>query len=106
MGLYIGVVKAELRIRQARGLKDKRKIVQSLRARLKNLGFSVCEIDPQDSPKSGDIGFCYCGSNYEQVKQTLAQSERLFIGDFDLVSFDQEVIDFAYERERRWGEEE
>lgn len=93
--LKIGVGQVSLRMRHAQSLKDKRKVVQSLVQKLRNLGFSVTQSGHDDNPKQGSIGFAYAGSTHAQVNQALDEMERLLIGDFDVLEVNREVVDYS-----------
>ena len=69
----IGVLTMELRIEHARSLKDKRQVLQSAVSRLKNMGFSVSQLDYDDIPKQASVGFAYVSSSAEAVQQKMRE---------------------------------
>ncbi|MFM8313314.1 MAG: DUF503 family protein, partial [Deltaproteobacteria bacterium] len=58
--VIIGAGIVSIWIRQARSLKDRRQITQSLVQKLRNDGFSAAEIDRGDNYKRAMIGFSVC----------------------------------------------
>ncbi len=75
-------------------MKDKRKVVQSLVQKLRNRGFSVTDLSPSGSPKFAGIGFCYAGASASDVEAALRDAERLFWGDFEILDFSKELVDY------------
>ncbi len=93
----IGVGRISLRLRHAHSLKDKRKVMQSLVTKMRNLGCSVTEADYQDSPKIGSIGFAFAGSSASQVEDRFSQVGHLLLGDFEVLSYDKEFLGYDEE---------
>ncbi|NBT60055.1 DUF503 family protein, partial [bacterium] len=61
--LFVGVGRISLFFRQARNLKDKRSVVQSLKQKLRNDGWSVVEVGHQNDFKKAFLGFTYTASS-------------------------------------------
>jgi uncharacterized protein YlxP (DUF503 family) len=93
--LKIGVGQVSLRLRYAQSLKDKRKVMQSLVQKLRNLGFSVTETGYADSPKQGSLGFAFAGHSAGQVDHALDEMQRLLVGDFEVLDVNKEIVDYS-----------
>lgn len=71
--MVIGVLLVELHFPQSRSLKDKRREVASLKARLKNrFNAAVAELDHQDTWQRTALGVATLNSQTTVVEQTLA----------------------------------
>jgi len=70
--MIVGSVKVRLLLRQARTLKDKRQVVQSIKDRLRN-GFhvAVAEVDELDNPRLAVLGVALVGAEAYPVRTTL-----------------------------------
>jgi len=70
--MFIGNVRVQLLIREARSLKDKRQVVRSIVDRLKN-GFNVAvaEVDELDQRQVAVLGIATVAAEPEFVRQTL-----------------------------------
>ena len=93
--LNVGVCQVHVFLRHARSFKDKQQIFRSLKQKLRNQGFSVTELACENK-KFGTLGFVYAGKDYATVENTLKEGLKLFLG-LEVTS-DQEVFDYAYER--------
>lgn len=97
VNLVVGVCHVSLLLRYARSLKDKRRVVASLTQKLRNQGFSVTECAYADNPKQASLGFAYVASSASAVRQALDDAERLFIGDFEVLSRNDDIFDYSEE---------
>lgn len=72
--MHVGSLRVRLLIREARTLKDKRQVVQSIKDRLRNQ-FQVCvaEVDEQDNRQVAVLGFAAVSGESAHVRQTLEQ---------------------------------
>lgn len=70
--MIVGSLRVRLLMRQARSLKDKRQVVQSIKDRLRQ-GFnvSVAEVDDQDQRQTATLGIALVGSEAYGVRTTL-----------------------------------
>ncbi|MBI1861206.1 MAG: DUF503 domain-containing protein [Deltaproteobacteria bacterium] len=93
--LHTAICHVAMRLRGARSLKDKRQITQSIVSRLRNLGFSVCECGAQDDFKTAHIGFSFAGHSSQTVARVVDEGMRLFVGEFEVVKRDREIIQHA-----------
>ena len=70
--MHIGVLRVHFRIYEARSLKEKRHIVQSLKGRIQSrFNVSVAEIGSQDIRNEGEIGVAMIGSDRRYVNGAL-----------------------------------
>jgi uncharacterized protein YlxP (DUF503 family) len=72
--MIVGTLRVRLMIREARTLKDKRQVVQSIKDRLKG-GFnvSVAEVDALDNRQIAVLGFAMVSNEAQHLKKTLGQ---------------------------------
>jgi hypothetical protein len=72
--MIVGTLRVRLLLRQARSLKDKRQVVESIKDRLAN-GFnvSVAEIEVQDNRQLAVLGFAMVSNDTHHVKSALGQ---------------------------------
>ncbi|MBI3723949.1 DUF503 domain-containing protein [bacterium] len=81
--MVVGTLEIRILIRQARSLKDKRRVVLSLKDRIRDEFLVSCaEVDRQDSVKEGVLGVAIVGSDHHVLESVL-----------------QKVVDFV-ERDR------
>jgi uncharacterized protein YlxP (DUF503 family) len=67
-----GSLQVRLLVREARSLKDKRQIVQSIKERLRNqFNVSVAEVDALDHRQMIVLGFAVAAAETSQVRSTL-----------------------------------
>ena len=70
--MIVGSLKVRLLLRQARTLKDKRQVVQSIKDRLRNaFDVSVAEVGEQDNRRVAVLGFALVGAEAYPVRTTL-----------------------------------
>jgi uncharacterized protein YlxP (DUF503 family) len=70
--MIVGSMRVRLVVREARTLKDKRRIVLSIKDRLRNaFNVSVAEIDSQDHRQLVVLGIAMVGSDSRQVTSSL-----------------------------------
>lgn len=91
--MFVGLCTLTLRIPQARSLKDKRSVVQSVLARVRaRFNVSVSEVAAQDRHKDAVLAVAAVGSSQTVVSDLIEQVAR-FIGD----GFPAELIDYTVE---------
>ena len=72
--MIVGTLRVRLRLRDARTLKDKRQVVQSIKDRIRNsFNVSVAEIEDQDQPRSAILGFAMVCNEAHPIKQVLGE---------------------------------
>ena len=94
--MIIGALTLELNIPLAHSLKDKRQVLRSLQARLRNeFNVSVAEVAAQDKRQTGVIGVVCVASDRDYahglLMKVIAMVERLRL-DCDLVDYEIELI--------------
>ena len=92
--LYIGVGRLSLFFRQARNLKDKRSVLQGLKQKLRNEGWSVVEVGHQNEIKSAFLGLSYSSSSLSQVDRAFDKAAELLLGNFEVVRKSKEILEF------------
>lgn len=92
--LFVGIGRVSLFFRQARNLKDKRAVLQSLKQRLRNKGWSVVEVGHQDDFKRAFLGFSYASSSAAGLDQAFNEAAEFLIGRFEVVRKSKEVLEF------------
>jgi len=72
--MYVGKLKVRLLHREARTLKDKRQVVQSVKDRLRNhFNVSVAEVEAQEDRQVIVLGFALVSEASQQARTTLEQ---------------------------------
>jgi uncharacterized protein YlxP (DUF503 family) len=72
--MVIGSLRVRLLLREARTLKDKRQVVQSIKDRLRQrFNVSVAEVEARDNRQLAVLGFAMVGDEARHVKATLGQ---------------------------------
>ena len=93
--MVIGVITARLSIPDARSLKDKRRVLRSLKDRvLNNMNVSVAEVGQQDSWKSADLAFVTVASEQTHVQKRLSGISSMLQADprYVLVELHTELL--------------
>jgi len=71
-GMIVGCIRVRLLVRQAKSLKDKRRVVRSIKDRLRNaFNVSVAEIDSQDHRQLAVLGIGMVGTDSREVTSAL-----------------------------------
>ncbi|MBI1832665.1 MAG: DUF503 domain-containing protein [Planctomycetes bacterium] len=71
--MIVGTLKVRLLLREARTLKDKRQVLQSIKDRLRqSFNVSVAEIAANDNRQLIVLGMAMVGNEAHPIKQTLA----------------------------------
>ena len=72
--MTVGTLSVKLMIREARSLKDKRRILRSLKDNLRNRhNVSVAEVDSLDSRQQAVLGFAMVANDAQYVDGALAR---------------------------------
>ncbi|HZT81740.1 MAG TPA: DUF503 domain-containing protein [Gemmataceae bacterium] len=70
--MTVGSLRVRLLLREARSLKDKRQVVQSIKDRLRNeFNVSVAEVEGQDNRQVAVLGVAMVGAEAGPVRDTL-----------------------------------
>ena len=97
VSLFVAVGQVTLLMRYARTLKEKNKVMQSLKQKLRNQGFSVTESAYVEIPQRGSLGFTYSASTMADANAALDNAEKLFEGDFEVLAMNRDVFDYCGE---------
>jgi uncharacterized protein YlxP (DUF503 family) len=72
--MIVGTLRVRLLLREARTLKDKRQVVQSIKDRLRRaFNVSAAEVEAQDNPRLAVLGFALVGAEAHPIKVSLGQ---------------------------------
>jgi uncharacterized protein YlxP (DUF503 family) len=72
--MIVGTLRLRLLIREARTLKDKRQVLNSIKDRLRNhFNVSVAEIEAQDNHRLAVLGMAMVGNEAHPIKVSLGQ---------------------------------
>ncbi|MFM8270312.1 MAG: DUF503 domain-containing protein [Pseudomonadota bacterium] len=91
--LFVGIARVSLFFRQSRNLKDKRAVLQSLKQKLRNKGWSVVEVGHQDDFKKAFLGFSYVASSAHAMEQAFNEAADVLIGRFEVVRKTREILE-------------
>lgn len=81
---YVGVLKLKIRIYESTSLKDKRRILKSIKDKVRyKYNFSSAEIGDQDKLKVCVLGFSCMASSYGQGQKMLDFLEKLLESHFE-----------------------
>ncbi|MCB0879811.1 MAG: DUF503 domain-containing protein [Thermoleophilia bacterium] len=90
---FAGLMVLDLHLPQARSLKDKRQPLRSLRARLRDAGFSMSEVDFHDKWQRAQVAVSIVGRRSGDVEDLLDSALRMFESRPDLeVSVRQRTV--------------
>jgi uncharacterized protein YlxP (DUF503 family) len=72
--MNVGILQLALLVRSAHSLKEKRRVIKSLKERLRNaFNISIAEVGSQDLWQSADLGVAMVGTDAKFVNQVLSQ---------------------------------
>ena len=72
--MIVGTLQVRLLLREARTLKDKRQVVNSIKDRLRNsFNVSVAEVEQQDNRQVAVLGMAMVGNESHHLKVALGQ---------------------------------
>ena len=93
--MIVGTLKIRLVLRESHSLKDKRRVLKSLKDTLSNkFNISVAETDEQDLWQSAEIGVAAVGTDGSFVQSVLTNVVNYvrFFGGVELVDSQQEIF--------------
>ena len=91
--MVLGALEIRILIRQSRSLKDKRRVLLSLKDRIRNEFEVACaEVDLQDDHKQGVLGVAICGTEAAVLEPVLQRIVALVRREREA-----ELADFAIE---------
>lgn len=72
--MNVGILQLALLVRSAHSLKEKRRVIKSLKERLRqSFNISIAEVGSQDVWQSADLGVAMVGTDPQYVNQVLSQ---------------------------------
>ncbi len=72
--MIVGTLKLRLLIREARSLKEKRRVILSIKDRVRDaFNVSIAEVDAQDSHQQAVLGVAFVSNEKRFAQQVLAQ---------------------------------
>lgn len=92
--MIVGTLKIRLLLRESHSLKDKRRVLKSLKDTLANrFNVAVAETDAQDVWQSAEIGLATVGTDTPYVQGLLTRVEQYVrcFGGVELVDVEQEI---------------
>jgi len=92
--VIVGTLKIRLVLRESHSLKDKRRVLKSLKDTLSNkFNISVAETDEQDVWQTAEIGVASVGTDASFVQSVLTNVVNYvrFFGGVELVNSEQEI---------------
>jgi len=90
--LIIGAVEIDLNIPGVNSLKEKRKIIKSLLARMQNkYNISIAEVDLNDKYRSARIGAAVVSNDKKQADRVIAEVVRMIESNPEIVVLDYQV---------------
>jgi uncharacterized protein YlxP (DUF503 family) len=95
MDLQVGVAIIRLRLRHSQTLKDKRRVTQGLIQKMRNLGVSVTDCGAGENTKLAELGLSFAASSVRQMEDCFEQVGRLLAGDFEVLEFHCDRIDYS-----------
>ena len=94
--MNIGVLKISLRIAGNSSLKDKRQVVRSIIAQVKNrFNISVAEVEDNDKWQLATIGICCVSNDKKLVNDIISKAESFILNgrfDVEVVEAQSEII--------------
>ena len=93
--MIVGTLKLRLVLRESHSLKDKRRVIKSLKDTLSNkFNISVAETDEQDVWQSAEIGIAAVGNDGPFVQSVLTNVVNYvrFFGGVELADSEQEIF--------------
>jgi hypothetical protein len=92
--MFVGIVRIQLHIPQARSLKDKRAVVRALKERIRSrVHASVAEVDHQDLWQRAALGATVVSGNHLEVGRMLQTIRKLVdsANGAELLEWEEEV---------------
>ena len=93
--MVVGILSIKVVMRSSRSLKDKRRIIKSLKDRIRNkFNVSVSEIEDQDNHKCSKIGVAMVGTDRQYVNSALSSLINFFrfFPQIELIDYDLDLI--------------
>ena len=93
--MIVGILTVDLAVLEARSLKDKRRVLQSVKQKLHNrFNVSVAEVEHGDSPKRCQLGIATVSNEARQVHSLLDNVVNMLRGvsGLTLIDYERELL--------------
>lgn len=92
--MIIGALKVRLQIQGARSLKEKRKVLKSIKDRLSHMGASVAEVDDLDKWQAATLGLAVVSNEAGFVNSMLDKMMNTFFNqdEVEVIGSDMEIL--------------
>ena len=92
--MIVGALKVRMQIQGARSLKEKRKVLKSLKDRLAQLNVSVAEVDDLDKWQAATIGLVVVSNDAGFVNSMLDKIMNTFFNqdEVEVIGSDMEIL--------------
>ena len=92
--MTIGALRVEILIPGVRSLKEKRKVIRSLKDKIKNkFNVSIAEVDYSEKWQRSMIGVVQVGNDMKYIEKNLNSIYQLLIGNYNIQVVDR-LIEF------------
>ena len=93
---YTGTLVADLILPHARSIKDRRKVLQALKQRLRNHDFAVAQVGPPDLIQRVWLTVAAVSGSESGLRNRLDAAERmLFAGPFEVADLQREITSYS-----------
>ncbi|MBN1636198.1 MAG: DUF503 domain-containing protein [Deltaproteobacteria bacterium] len=92
--MVIGALKVQMRINGARSLKEKRKVLKSIKDRVKQMNISIAEVDDQDKWQAATIGLAVVSNDAVHINSMMDKVMNVFYsnGDLEILNSQFEIV--------------
>lgn len=95
--MVVGILKLSLHIYDTQSLKEKRKVVKSVIARIQNkFNVSIAEVGSNDKWQIAELGICTAGNDRRFINSTidniLSYLDSIYVGE--IIHSDIEILNF------------
>jgi len=92
--VVIGALKVQMRINGARSLKEKRKVLKSIKDRVKQMNISVAEVDDQDKWQAATIALAVVSNDAVHINSMMDKVMNIFYsnGDLEILNSQFEIV--------------
>lgn len=92
--MVVGAVEFRLKIMGARSLKEKRKVLKSLKDRLSKMNISVSEVDDQDKWQAATLGIAVVSNDAGFINSVIDRITNILgnVADVEILSSNAEIL--------------
>ena len=92
--MIVGTLKVRMQIQGARSLKEKRKVLKSIKDRLSHMGASVAEVDDLDKWQAATLGLAVVSNDAGFVNSMLDKIMNTFFNqdEVEVIGSDMEIL--------------